>query len=163
MTTEQRDRTAVLTTPSDREIQIQRVFDAPRELLFAVYTDPALVSDWWGPRTTAATVEEMDVRPGGRWRIAVTDSDGSPTGFHGEYREVEAPRRLVQTFEWEGLPGHVSVETATLEDLGETTRLTVVSRFDSTEDRDGMLASGMEDGLKDSWARLDEPLGRVRG
>src|SRR3954462_9504854 len=107
MTSPQQESTrlAPVTTPSEREIHIERVFDTPRDRVFAVYTDPALIPEWWGPHGTVATVDEMDVRSGGRWRFVVRDADGSETGFRGAYREVTPPERIVQTFEWEGMPG----------------------------------------------------------
>jgi uncharacterized protein YndB with AHSA1/START domain len=153
--------TATITTPTDREIHIERVFDAPRDRVFAIYTDPALIPEWWGPRGTTAVVDQMDVRPGGSWRFVISNSDGSETAFRGTYREVTPPERIVQTFEWEGMPGHVSVETATFEDLGDRTKVTTKSLFDTTGDRDGMLESGMERGLNETYARLDELLARV--
>jgi len=91
---------------------------------------------------------------------ALRNSDGTQTGFRGAYREVTPPERIVQTFEWDGMPGHVSVETATFEDLGEQTKVTTVSVFHTTEERDGMLASGMEGGLNETYDRLDEVLRR---
>jgi uncharacterized protein YndB with AHSA1/START domain len=159
---EQQTRNAAVTTPTDREIHIEREFDAPREQVFAVYTDPSLIPEWWGPRGTTAIVDRMDVRRGGSWRFVFREPDGSETGFRGTYREVTPPERIVQTFEWEGMPGHVSVETATFEDLGDRTRVTTTSQFHTPEERDGMLASGMEGGLNDTYARLDELLARLR-
>ena len=153
--------TATLTTPTDREIRVERVFDAPRDRVFAVYTDPALIPEWWGPRDTTTAVDRMDVRRGGSWRFVIRNSDGSETGFRGTYREVVPPERIVQTFEWEGMPGHVSVETATFEDLGERTKVTTVSIFHTTEERDGMIGSGMEGGLNETYARLDEVLAKL--
>jgi len=155
---QQHERTAKVTTPKDRAIHIERVFDAPRERVFAVYTDPELIPQWWGPRDTTTVVDRMDVRSGGDWRLVMRDSDGSETGFRGTYREVTPPERIVQTFEWEGMPGHVSVETATFEDLGNRTKVTTTSIFHTAEERDGMLASGMERGLNETYARLDEVL-----
>lgn len=155
---QQHERTAKVTTPKDRAIHIERVFDAPRERVFAVYTDPELIPQWWGPRDTTTVVDRMDVRSGGGWRFVMRDSDGSETGFRGTYREVTPPERIVQTFEWEGMPGHVSVETATFEDLGDRTKVTTTSIFHTAEERDGMLASGMERGLNETYARLDEVL-----
>jgi Activator of Hsp90 ATPase homolog 1-like protein len=103
----------------------------------------------------------MDVRAGGGWRFVIRNPDGSETGFRGTYREVTPPERIVQTFEWEGMPGHVSVETAVFEDLGDRTRVTTTSLFHTAEERDGMLASGMEGGLNETSERLDEVLARL--
>ena len=158
MTSHQQAPTATVTTPADREIHIERVFDAPRDRVFAAYTDPQLIPQWWGPHDTTTVVDQMDVRPGGSWRFVMRSPDGSETGFRGTYREVTPPERIVQTFEWEGMPGHVSVETATFEDLGDRTKVTTTSIFHTTEERDGMLASGMERGLNETYARLDELL-----
>jgi uncharacterized protein YndB with AHSA1/START domain len=158
MTSSQQEAPATITTPSDREIHVERVFAAPRDRVFAVYTDPQLIPQWWGPRGTTAVVDQMDVRPGGSWRFVVRDEDGGETGFRGTYREVTPPERIVQTFEWEGMPGHVSVETATFEDLGDRTKVTTTSVFHTTEERDGMLSSGMERGMNETYSRLDELL-----
>jgi uncharacterized protein YndB with AHSA1/START domain len=160
MTNDQQVYPHTLTTPSDREIRVEREFDAPRDRVFAVYTDPELIPEWWGPRDTTTVVDQMDVRAGGSWRFLARMSDGSETGFRGTYREVTPPERIVQTFEWEGLPGHVSVETATFEDLGDRTKVTTVSVFETPEDRDGMIQSGMERGMAETYARLDELLAR---
>jgi uncharacterized protein YndB with AHSA1/START domain len=157
----QQARRATVTTPAEREIHIERVFDAPRDRVFAVYTDPALIPEWWGPRGTTTIVDTMDVRPGGSWRFVARDADGTETGFRGTYREITPPERIVQTFEWEGMPGHVSVETAVFEDLGEQTRVTTTSIFHTTEERDGMLGSGMEGGMNETYERLDELLARL--
>jgi uncharacterized protein YndB with AHSA1/START domain len=152
-----------LTTPTQREIVSERVFDAPRERVFAAFTDPRLIPRWWGPRRMTTTVDEMDVRPGGKWRFVTREPDGSEQGFRGVYREVSAPERIVQTFEWEGLPGHVIVETASFEDLGGQTRVTTTSLFHTGEEHDGMLASGMEGGLTESHDRLAELLAEQAG
>jgi uncharacterized protein YndB with AHSA1/START domain len=161
MTRDQQQTPATtITTPTDREIHTERVFDAPRDRVFAVYTDPELIPEWWGPRDTTAAVDEMDVRAGGSWRIVVRNADGSETAFRGTYREVTPPERIVQTFEWEGMPGHVSVETATFEDLGDRTKVTTTSIFHTPEERDGMLSAGMERGMNETYARLDELLAR---
>jgi len=150
--------TATVTTPTDREIHIQRIFEAPRDRVFAAMTDPELIPQWWGPRGTTARVDRMDVETGGDWRFVIRNSDGSETGFRGTYRDVVAPERIVQTFEWEGMPGYISVETATFEDLGDRTKLTSIALFYTTEERDGMLDSGMERGLNETYSRFDEVL-----
>ena len=152
---------AQITTPTDRDIRVERIFEAPRERVFAVMTDPELIPEWWGPRRYTTRVDQMDVRPRGDWRFVCRDEDGSEEGFRGSYREVTPPERIVQTFEWEPMAGYVSLETMTLEDIGEgRTKVTTVSIFFTTEERDGMLNSGMEEGLNETYERLDELLAR---
>jgi uncharacterized protein YndB with AHSA1/START domain len=163
MTDDQQTTPAEVTTPTDREIVVERVFDAPRGRVFAAFTDPELVPQWYGPRNTTTVVDVMDVRAGGSWRFVSRDSNGDETGFRGTYREVTPPERIVQTFEWEGMPGYVSVETATFEDLGERTKLTTTTLFHTPEERDGMLASGMESGMNETFERLDELLAKGSG
>ena len=145
----------LITTPSDREIVITRIFDAPRELVFRTAMDPDLIPRWWGPARLKMTVERMEVRPGGTWRFVQRGPDGSEYAFHGEYREIVPPERVVQTFEFEGMPGHVALETSTFEDLGGKTKLTVTELLDTKEERDGMLHSGMEAGLVETHDRLE--------
>jgi uncharacterized protein YndB with AHSA1/START domain len=161
MSDQQQAAAATITTPTDREIHVERVFDAPRDQVFAAYTDPKLIPEWWGPHGTTTVVDRMDVEAGGSWRFVIRNSDGSETGFRGTYREVTPPERVVQTFEWEGMPGHVSVETATFEDLGDRTKVITTSIFHTAEERDGMLASGMERGLNETYSRLDDLLARI--
>ena len=158
---QQSTRTATVTTPAEREIRIERLFDAPRERVFGVYIDPELVPEWWGPRDSTTTVDVMEPKTGGSWRFVATGSDGSETAFRGTYREITPHERVVQPFEWEGRPGHVSVETAEFEDDGEQTRVVTTSVFHTTEERDGMLGSGMEKGMNETYQRLDELLERL--
>ena len=153
------ERTTRFETRGDREIVMTRVFDAPRGRIFEAYTDPRLIPQWWGPARYATTVEKMDVRPGGAWRYVQREADGSQFAFNGVYREVVPSERLVSTFEFEPLPGHVAVDTAVFEDLGDRSRLTVISVFQSAEDRDGMLSSGAEEGAIETWERLAKLLG----
>ncbi len=148
--------TLTVTTPSDLEIVMTRIFDAPRELVFEAHSSCDHLKHWWGPRRYEITVCDLDFRPGGAWRFVQRGADGDEHGFRGEFREIVAPERIVWTFEYEGMPGHVSVETLTLEDVGGKTRLTARSVFGSVEDRDGMLQSGMEDGAAETWDRLAE-------
>ena len=157
MSTDQQQASVTVTTPSGLEVRIERVFDAPRELVFATMTDPKLIPEWWGPTTS---VDVMDVRVGGSWRF-VTASDWGEAVFRGEYREVDPPQRLVQTFELEAMPGKVHLQTLTFEALGERTRLTTVLRFDSVEERDGLLASGAQQGMGETYARVDALLARL--
>jgi uncharacterized protein YndB with AHSA1/START domain len=137
----------VVTTPSELEIRVERVFDAPRAHVFSVWTDPELIPEWWGDQTV---VEEMDVRPGGKWRFK--------TGYgivEGEFREVDPPARLVQTFQ-----NHV--QTLEFEDLGERTKLTQTMRFATTEERDTTMQYGVEEGAKGGFARIDAVLQKLR-
>ena len=151
----ERHKTSI-TTPSDTEIRIERTFDAPRGLVWEAYTEAELLPEWLGPRELTMTVDEFDFRPGGSYRFTHRDSDGNEFLFFGEFREVEEPELIVRTFAWDGMPGKQSVERAMFEELaGDRTRLVVTSSFDSNEDRDGMLQSGMERGVVDSYTRLD--------
>lgn len=147
---------------SDTELEITREFDASREIVFKAMTDPALVAKWWGPRRYKTVVDTMDVRPGGRWRMRNIAADGGEHAFRGEYREVTPPERVVWTFEYEPLPGHVSVETMTLTERNGRTLLTVHDVFSSKEDLDGMLQRGMESGASESYDRLEELLAELR-
>ena len=160
---QQQAQRADITTPTDREIRVERVFAAQRQRVFAVYTDAELIPEWYGPRGGTTIVDRMEVRAGGGWRFVYRDADGSETAFRGTYREITPPERIVQTWEWEGMPGHVSVETTTFEDLGDRTRVVTVALYHTTEERDGMLASGMEGGLNETYERLDEVLARLAG
>ncbi len=161
MTADTQRRRAAVTTPADREIRIEREFDAPRDQVFATMLDPELIPEWWGPRGTTTRVDYMEPKTGGRWRFVMVDGDGRESGFLGAYREVTSPERIVQTFEWEGMPGHVSVETAEFADLGDRTRMVVTSIFHTASERDGMLGSGMEGGLNETYERFDEVLARL--
>jgi len=149
--------TTTVTTPTDREIRIQRIFDAPRDRVWRAFTDPALVAQWWG-RGNTLVIERMDVKRGGHWRFVEHAPDGVH-GFEGRFREVTPPERLAQTFEWDGMPGYVAAETVTFEDLGDgRTRVTTTTLFHTSEERDGMLSAGMEGGVNESYAALDRLL-----
>ncbi len=154
----------VSAEPGKQEILITREFEAPRELVFKAFTDPTLVPLWWGPRYLSTEVDKMDVKPGGQWRFLNRDANGNEYGFHGVYHEILAPERVIQTFEFEGLPetGHVTLETMKLEALpGGRTKLSVQSVFQSVADRDGMLQTDMESGATDSYDRLEELLKKI--
>jgi uncharacterized protein YndB with AHSA1/START domain len=147
----------------DREIVMERVFDAPRELVWRVTNDPTLIPRWWGPGYLTTTVETMDVRPGGRWRIVQRDPAGNEYGFNGDYREVNPPEKVVRTFEFEGARGHIIIETTTFEAVGDQTKMRVISLFESAEDRSAMLGSGAESGARESWERLAKILVEEQG
>jgi uncharacterized protein YndB with AHSA1/START domain len=142
---------------TDREMHIERVFNAPRERVWRALTEPALLAQWWG-RGNELTIERLEVRRGGHWRF-VEHAPGGPYGFEGRYREVTPPERLSLTFEWDGTPGQVVVNTMVLEDLGDgRTKLLGTMQFFTAEDRDGMVRSGMEGGMNESYAALDRVL-----
>jgi uncharacterized protein YndB with AHSA1/START domain len=147
-----------VTLPSDREIALTREFDAPRDLVFTAFSSAEHLAHWWGPRAMEIPLCEVDFRPGGAWHVVQRTADGTEYGFRGEYREIVRPERIVWTFEFEGMPGHISLETVLFEDLGDRTRLVGTSVFDSVADRDGMLQSGMESGASETYDRLAEYL-----
>ena len=155
--------TSFVAEPGRQEIVITRAYDAPRARVFEVLTDPAMQPRWWGPRDPAITVIAMDVRPGGLWRFVGRDAGGNEYGFHGYYHLVEPPSRLVQTFEYEGTPGHVSLETFTLEDLDGRTLLTDQTVYQSVADRDAMTEADMEMSAKETMDRLAELVEGVIG
>lgn len=152
------EKLKLVAEPGKHEIRMWRDFDAPRELVFKAFTDPALVPKWWGPHDVTTTVDQMDVRKGGIWRYVQCDASGNEYAFSGVYHNVASPERLVFTFEFEGMPGHVLLETVTFEEHGGKTRIMDSSVFQTVEDRDGMIASGMERGAQDSWDRFEELL-----
>lgn len=150
--------TQITAAPGIPQIVITREFNAPRDLVFRAYTDPELLVQWLGPRDLTMAIDIYDVRGGGRWRYIHTDAEGNEYGFHGVFHETPTPDGIVQTFEFEGLPGHVKLDTTTMEQRDGRTLVRTVSAFQSVEDRDGMVASGMERGVRDSDERLAELL-----
>ena len=159
------NETKVRAEPGRQELFIVREFDAPRELVFKVVMDPNLIPEWWGPRYLTTKVDRMDPRPGGQWRFINRATDGKDYAFHGIYHEVRSPELVIDTFEFEGIPepGHASMETMRLEELpGGRTRLTTQSVFQSVADRDATLQSGMEEGVKDTYNRLEELIAKKK-
>jgi uncharacterized protein YndB with AHSA1/START domain len=154
-----------IATEGDTEVRIERVFDAPRELVWEAHTEPALLSQWLGPRQMTMTIEAMDVAPGGTYRYTHMGDDGSgPFVFFGEFTDVDPPRLLVQTFQFEGNEREPSLDRHELEELdGGRTRLVVTSTLPSPEARDAMLESGMEKGVREGYEKLDELLARQYG
>ena len=155
-----KNKTTITAEPGKQEIFITREFDAPRELVYKAFTDPALFVQWLGPRGYEMKLEIFEPVSGGRYRYIHKDTHGNEYGFNGTFHEI-SPERMIQTFEFEGMPerGHVSLDSMTLEDLpGNRTRITVQSVFRSVSDRDGMIQNGMERGVNDGYERLDEIL-----
>ena len=154
--TQSRNKSTV-TTPSDREIRIERTFDAPRDRVWRAFTDPKLLAQWWG-RGNKLDIEKFELERGGHWRFVEHGPEGRH-GFEGRFREVTPKDRIVQTFEWDGMPAYVIVESVEFNDLGDgRTKVVTVSLFHTTDERDGMLQSGMEEGLNQSYAALDRLL-----
>lgn len=152
------DTTTVSTDGAD--LVMERIFEAPRDLVWSVMNDPARVTNWWGPHGYTTTVEEMDVRPGGRWRFINHTTGGEDAPFKGEYLEVEPPARMVRTFIFDvpGFDDRAAIETMSLEDLGARTKVTARTRFPSIEDLDGSVSMGMIGGAVETWDRLADEL-----
>jgi uncharacterized protein YndB with AHSA1/START domain len=152
------NKTTVAAPEGKQELFIIREFDAPRELVFKAFTDPEIVVQFLGPDKYTMTIEKWDMRSGGSYRYINTDEKGQSIGFHGSIHEVFYPERIIQTFEFEGMPerGHVSLDFMRLETLPEDrTRVVMHSILPSVADRDGMVMSGMETGLNEGFNRLD--------
>jgi uncharacterized protein YndB with AHSA1/START domain len=148
---------ATVTTPADRQIRIERVFDAPRSRVWRAMTEPELVRQWWG-RGNALDVEALELEPGGRWRFVEHAPEG-PQGFEGHFREIVPEERLVFTLRWDGMPAYPFVEHLTLAELdGARTKLVSEILFFTSEERDAVLGSGMEQGMNQSYAELDRLL-----
>ena len=147
----------VTAQPGVPFIDIVRELEAPVADVYRAYTEPDLVAQWLGPRDLKIEIQEYDVRPGGSWAYIHRDPEGAPYGFSGVFHSV-APERIVQTFEFDGYPGHVSLESVAFEDLGGRTRVRIHAVYQTLEDRDGMVESGMEAGLTEGFERLDELL-----
>ncbi|MDH6283094.1 SRPBCC domain-containing protein [Prescottella agglutinans] len=156
------DRTpaATVTTPGERGLHIERTLNAPRDRVWAAYNEPESIAQWWG-RGNKVDIETWEPEPGGHWRF-VEHHDGRADGFEGRFREISPENRVVRSFEWDGMPAHVCIETMELVDLGDgRTKVVIDSLFMTAEDRDGMVQSGMEEGMNASFAALDALLART--
>src|SRR5438093_6780646 len=155
-------RTEYVIEPGKQEIVSTTILDAPRELVFKAYTDPKLFARWWGPRRYKIEIEKFESKQGGEWRVTHVGDDGSRHGFRGVTHDIVAPERICSTFEYLGVPGHVALQTATFEAVGNKTRLVAHQVFESVMDRDGMVASGMKEGADESMERLAEVLEELK-
>ncbi len=156
MTATSTHETEITVDPDIPLIRIVREFDASREQVFRAHVEPELVVQWLGPRRHEMQIDHYDCRTGGSYRY-VHVSDGNEYGFHGCFHEVRPSELIVQTFTYEGQPDEVALERLVLEDLGDgRTRLTATSLVDSFVARDAFVASGMEDGVREGYERLDE-------
>lgn len=162
MSDDTKQRETEISTPSDTEIRIERTFDAPRELVWECHADPDLLREWLGPRRLTMRVEEYDFRPGGSYRYVHSDDEGNEYVFFGEFLEVAEPELIVQAFCFVMEPPvPPSIDRTELVDLGDgRTRLVTSSKFESKELRDGLIQSGMESGVVQGYAQLDELLER---
>ncbi len=152
---EQQDLVLRLTAEKGgREISQVSILDAPREMVYRAHTDPTLIQRWWGPKELSTTVEKYEPRTGGVWRIIQRDPQGREYGFHGVFHDVIPSTRIVQTFEYEGTPGHAALQTITLEDRSGKTVVNNTMVFQTPEDRDAMLQSGAERGAMEGTERL---------
>ncbi|MBR8740296.1 SRPBCC family protein [Nocardiopsis sp. MG754419] len=145
----------VVAEPGRQDILITRTFDAPRDLVWRALTEPELIGRWFGLDSTSTDVGDTEVRTGTPWRLVEKAENGESYAFHGVHHDVLEPERIVRTFEFEGVPGHVSLETLTLTEEDGRTGYRVVTLFPSVEDRDGMIASGMESGMAQSLDSLE--------
>ena len=158
-----KNKTSIVAEPGKQEIFVTREFDAPRELVYKAHIDPKLFAQWIGPRGLTTTLETFEPVSGGKYRFVQKDQDDNEFAFHGVFHEV-SPERVIQTFEFDGLPesGHVTLETMTLEALPNgRAKLTNQSVFQTVSDRDGMVQAGMEHGVVEGYERLDEILERL--
>ena len=153
----------VTAEPGVPQILTEREFDAPRELVLRAFTEPDLLAQWLGPRGYTMTIERFELRAGGSWRYIHSDGDGNSYGFHGVFHGDPSPDGFVQTFEFEGAPGHVSLDTITFEERDGRTIVRTNSLFQSVEARDAMVQSGMADGMSEGYDQLEELLEKQGG
>ncbi|MET0824285.1 MAG: SRPBCC family protein [Solirubrobacterales bacterium] len=148
---------AVVTLPTDKQILIEREFDAPKELVYKAYTTPELIKRWWAGKRGEVTLVEVDLRVGGGWRYVMNASSGGfEVGFHGEYREIVPNERLVSTEVYEGMPDAEALDTLTLTEENGRTKLSILVEHQKQEHRDGHIESGMEGGMQESMDALEE-------
>ncbi|PYI54335.1 SRPBCC family protein [Paenibacillus flagellatus] len=156
-------KTSIVAEPNKQEIVISRTFEAPRELVFRMWTDQASIPEWWGPSVMTTVVDSLDVKKGGVWRYVQRDPAGNEYAHNGVFHEVAAPERLVHTYEFEGVPS-VGLVTVTFEELdgGRRTKLTETSLYPSVEVRDGVLQSGMTEGAMELMDRFADILDKQK-
>jgi uncharacterized protein YndB with AHSA1/START domain len=151
----------VTAEPGVPQVIATREFDAPRELVFRAFTEPELLAQWLGPRKYTMTIDRFEPRDGGTWRYVHSDDAGNSFGFHGVFHGDPSPDGWVQTFEFEGAPGYVSMDTLTLDDDNGKTVVRTNSLFQSVEARDAMVDHGMAEGMGEGYDRLDEVLAKL--
>jgi uncharacterized protein YndB with AHSA1/START domain len=153
--------TRITAEPGQPFIDIEREFDAPRDVLFRAHVDPELLVQWLGPANQAMRVERLEARDGGSWRFVHVNNDGTEYGFRGVFHGEPSVDGILQTWEYEGFSGHVSLESLVFDERDGRTTLRIHAVYQSVEDRDGLVASGMEGGMNEGYARLDALVGRL--
>jgi uncharacterized protein YndB with AHSA1/START domain len=153
----------ITAVPGVPQVVVTREFDAPIDLVFHAFTDPELIAQWLGPRAYETVVDRFEARDGGRWRLIQRGDDGAEFGFHGIFHGTPSAGGIVQTFEFEGAPGSVSLETVSFDERDGRTIVRTNSMFQSVEARDAMVEAGMAWGIEEGYAQLDELLGRLLG
>jgi uncharacterized protein YndB with AHSA1/START domain len=155
--------TQFIAEPGVPQVVMTREFAAPPEVLLRAYTEPELIEQWWGPRRFATKVDRLDARHGGEWRFLNIGDDGTEYGFHGVYHgSPSVEGGIVQTWEYEGAPGHVHLETAKFEAKEGGTRLVLTAAYETVEARDADFEAGMESGARETLDRLDELVGTLQ-
>jgi len=160
-------RKATVTLPTDEQILITREFDAPKDLVYKAYTTPELVKRWWHANRGEVTMAEIDLREGGKWRYVAVICDGQEVAFHGEYREIVPNERIVSTEVYEGAPQpdgpeQGTLNTATFTEADGRTMLTILVEAPGKEIRDAIIESGMEEGMQDALALLEQVASSLR-
>jgi uncharacterized protein YndB with AHSA1/START domain len=151
----------VTAEPGVPQVLTEREFDAPRELVYRAFAEPDLLVQWLGPRRLTMMIERYELRDGGTWRYLHADDDGNTYGFHGVFHGEPSLDGIVQTFEFEGAPGHVSLDSLVFEERGGGTIVRTNTVFQSVEDRDVMVGAGMADGMNEGYERLDDVLAKL--
>lgn len=150
---------ATVSLPTDTQILITREFAAPRHLVYRAWTTPELIKQWWHARRGVATIADVDLRVGGKWRWVMVTDDGFEVAFHGEYREIIPNERIVSTEVYEGIPNGeeaAALNTITFAEQNGRTMVTILVQHRSQEDRDGHINSGMEGGMQDALELLEQ-------
>ena len=155
--------TTRITAPAgSTQILIEREFDATRDFLYRAWTDPELLVQWLGPRRLTMDIDHYELRDGGRYRYVQREPDGTEHAFHGVFHGTPSPDAMVQTFEYEGAPGHVALDTLRFEERDGKTLVRINSVHQTVEARDAMVASGMESGMNEGFERLEELIARLQ-
>jgi uncharacterized protein YndB with AHSA1/START domain len=153
--------TEIVVEPGGLDMTTTTVIDAPRDKVFRAFAEVDLLTQWWGPRELTTYVDTYDFTSGGSWRLVHTDPEGNEYGFHGVIHAVVPDERIVMTFEFEGMPGNVSLQTAVFEDADGATKVILQDLFQTVEARDGMADAGARDFAPVGMAQLAEVVAKL--